>query len=88
MSLQPFEISLLLAVGLLAVELITGSFVVVCFSPALLLVALVEYIWQDFDLLRDLLVFLLALLLATLTVRRLFKKPGDSQSTGKDINDY
>ena len=88
MTVQPFEIALVLASLLLMVELLTGAFAVVCFSPALLAVAGVEFIFHDFSLVRDLCVFVIVTALSSLAIRRFFKKPGDSKSTIKDINDY
>lgn len=88
MTLQPFEITLSLAALLLIIELLTGTFSVICLSPALLIVGLVEFIFHDFSLVRDFLVFVIVAALSSLAVRLIFKKPGDSKNVTSDINDY
>lgn len=88
MTVQPYEITLGLAALMLAIELLTGVFSVVCLSPALLIVGGVEFIFHDFSLFRDCFIFVVVAVLSSLAVRLIFKKSGDSKSVTSDINDY
>ena len=88
MMLHPFEIALLLGALLLLLELITGTFVIVCFSPALFVIALVEFVCGNFNPWRDTALFFLLVIGFSLVVRLIFRRRGDSKSTGSDINDY
>ena len=86
--MQPYEIALALAIILLIIELLTGTFVIVCFSPALLVVAGVEYIFHGFSFWRDFFVFVVVVVLSSLVVRLLFKTKSSSKNEDKDINEY
>lgn len=86
--MQPFEIALALAIILLIIELLTGTFVIVCFSPALLIVAGVEYVFHGFSFWRDFFVFAVIVVMSSLVVRLLFKTKSDSKNAETDINDY
>lgn len=86
--LHPFEIALILGAVLLIFELLTGSFVVVCFAPALFVIALVEFMFHGFNLLREFLVFVVVVIGASLMIRMVFKNQEDAKKSTKDINDY
>ncbi len=87
--MSAWQISLLIALGLGLVELVTSSFVFLGFAVGTLVVSLTEAISGRFELNRDLTIFALASIVAFVVMRRVSRRRDDTQTAGRsDINRY
>jgi membrane protein implicated in regulation of membrane protease activity len=84
----PFEIALGAAVVLAALEVITGTFVLLGFCVGCLAVAAAEALSGDFSVGRDTLVFASVAVTAIIILRLAFARSGDSTISKGDVNDY
>lgn len=87
-TLQPFELSLLAAIVLLGLELLTGTFIFLSFCVGLVVVALVQAFTGRFTLGRDALVFSAITIGTMILMRSVFGAAGDTKRSHKDVNDY
>jgi membrane protein implicated in regulation of membrane protease activity len=88
MALHPFEQTLILAVFVLALEMLTGAFVCLSFSIGLFAVAGVEFLFSNFDFTRDILFFAIIAVTTFVGLRLAHRAKGDTKIAEKDINDY
>ena len=84
-----WQISLLVALGLGVVELVTGSFVFLGFAIGMVATSLAQALTGRFDVNRDLLIFALSAIVAFVVIRRLFRRRDDTRVAERDdINRY
>jgi membrane protein implicated in regulation of membrane protease activity len=88
MAMQPFEVALGAAVVLAALEVVTGTFVLLGFCIGCLAVAAVELVSGQFGVGRDVLVFAVVAGAAVVGLRRVFGARGDSRRVKGDVNEY
>ncbi len=89
MTMEPFQISLLLGIVLVIAELLTLSFLLLGMGVAAWVVALLQFMFNDFSFSRDVLVFAAASVVFFLVFRKLFKRQTDTQQQpNQDINHY
>jgi membrane protein implicated in regulation of membrane protease activity len=88
MNLQPYEVALILGVVILALEMTTGVFICLSIAIGLFSVALTEFLLQDFQLVRDVLIFVFTAMAAFIGLRLVFRSKGDVKTAHKDVNDY
>lgn len=87
--MEPFQISLLVGIALAIAELMTLSFLFLGMAVAAWMVALLQYLFGDFNFNRDVLVFAVASVVFFLVFRKIFKRQIDSEELqGQDINHY
>jgi len=86
--MEPFQITLLLAIALAVGELLTGSFILLGLAIGAAVVAGLQWLGGGLNLNRDLLVFAVASLLAFVVCRRFFRRKDDQQDTAGDVNRY
>jgi membrane protein implicated in regulation of membrane protease activity len=88
MILHPYEVALALAIGLLAVEMLTGALFFLSFSIGMFLVAGAEFFWSDFSLGRDVFLFVAGAFVPFIGLRVFFRGKGDSKVVDGDVNEY
>lgn len=88
MNLQPYEVALILGVVILLLEMVTGVSICLSISIGLFSVALVQYLSHDFQLVRDVLIFVLVAMGTFIGLRLVFRSKGDVRTARKDVNDY
>jgi len=88
MNLQPYEVALILGVVILALEMMTGVFICLSIAIGLFSVALMEFLSQDFQLVRDVLVFVFIAMGSFIGLRLAFRSKGDVKTAREDVNDY
>lgn len=88
--MEPYQISIIVAVVFAIAELITATFVFLSFSIAALVVAALQYFEGGFLLNRDLLFFIAGSVFFTVLFRALFrsKKDVETLNVNKDVNRY
>jgi membrane protein implicated in regulation of membrane protease activity len=87
-GLAPFEYTLIAAVILAALEVVTGTFIVLGFAVGCCAVALAEFLGGGFNVYRDVMVFAAIASLAIVALRLTFARPGDTARVKGDVNDY
>ena len=88
--MEPYQITVLVAIGLALFELmIPTAFIFIGFSSATLLVALVQYLNNDFVFNRDLLTFTFGSCLIIYVIRKSVKRKTDQiKLKTDDVNQY
>lgn len=87
--MQPYQIAILLGIGLAIAELMTPAFFFLGMAFAAWVVAALQFVMGDFSFNRDVLVFSVASVVFFLAFRKLFKRRVDSQALqSEDINHY
>ena len=87
--MQAWQISLILAAVLAIAEVLTLSFILLGLSVGMVLVAIVQYWSEGFQVGRDLAIFALGALIAVVTFRMLFRRRRDlDRSIDEDVNRY
>jgi membrane protein implicated in regulation of membrane protease activity len=84
----PVELALAAAVILAALEVLTGTFVLLGFCLGSLAVAAIEVLSGEFDFARDALLFAAVAILAIVILRFAFARSGDTRHAKGDVNDY
>jgi membrane protein implicated in regulation of membrane protease activity len=88
MPVVPFELALGAALIFAALEVVTGSFVLLGFSIGCLAVSATEGLRGNFSFGRDALVFVVVGAIAIIVLRLAFARPGDTTISHGDVNDY
>ncbi len=87
--MTPWQISLLIALGLGVVELVTGSLVFLGFAIGMVATSLAQALTGRFDVNRDLLIFAFSAIAAFVVMRRVFRRRDDTRGADRgDINRY
>lgn len=86
--MEPFQVTLLLAIALAVGELLTGSFILLGLAIGAAVVAGLQWLGGGLHLNRDLLVFAIASTLAIAGCRRFFRRKDDQQDNAGDVNRY
>ena len=86
--MQAWQISLILAAVLAIAEVLTLSFILLGFAIGMTLVALLQYFGDGYSAVRDISVFAMGSLVATLAFRAVFKRRSDQAPAGDDVNRY
>ena len=86
--IQPFEVTLTLAIVLLIAEMFAGAFVFVSISAALFIVSIVQFILHNFSPYRDASIFIVVTVVSFLGLRLTFKAKGDTKACKGDVNEY
>lgn len=84
----PVELALAAAVILAALEVVTGTFVLLGFCLGCLAVATAEALSGEFNLTRDVLLFAAVAILAIILLRFAFARSGDTRLAKGDVNEY
>jgi membrane protein implicated in regulation of membrane protease activity len=87
-TLHPFELTLILAAIVLALEMLTGALVFLSFSVGLFAVAGMEFLFSNFNFSRDILFFAIIAVMTFVGLRLTLRAKGDTKIAEKDINDY
>jgi len=86
--MQAWQISLILAAVLAIAEVLTLSFILLGFAIGMTLVALLQYFGDGYSAVRDISVFAIGSLVATLAFRTVFKRRSDQSKATEDVNRY
>ena len=87
--MEYYQISILIAVVLIIVEVITTTFITLGFAVGVLAVALIQYLNDDFQFNREIVTFTIVSLFAIIFFRKVFKKKTDQKKlTNDDVNLY
>lgn len=87
--MEPYQIALILGIGLAIAELLTLTFLFLGMAVAAWVVAALEYVTGYFSFNRDILVFALTSALFFVLFRKFFKRPSDTETLqSQDINHY
>lgn len=87
--MEPWQISLLVAVLLAIAEVLTLSFLLLGLAIGMVVVALLQFAGDGFNAARDILAFAVASYVAVVVCRRVFGKRTDQQKLEQDdINRY
>jgi hypothetical protein len=73
---------------ILALEMTTGAFICLSIAIGLFSVAFTEFLLQDFQLVRDVLIFVFTAMAAFIGLRLVFRSKGDVKTAREDVNDY
>jgi membrane protein implicated in regulation of membrane protease activity len=88
MNMEPYQISLIIAFVLGIAEVMMGAFIFLGLAIGGLAVAAIQWISGEFSLNRDLVIFAGVAALAVVSLRKVFAKPDDQETTDKDVNQY
>lgn len=89
MSVEPYQISVLIAIILALIELYSFSFIFIGFASGMIVTAIVEYFHGNFSWNRDLLIFSITSLLFIYFYRKyIVKNKPEQEIADKDINCY
>jgi membrane protein implicated in regulation of membrane protease activity len=86
--MQAWQISLILAAVLAIAEVLTLSFILLGFAIGMALVALLQFFGDGYSAVRDISVFAIGSLVATLAFRTVFKRRRDQSEATEDVNRY
>jgi membrane protein implicated in regulation of membrane protease activity len=88
--MEPYQISLVIAIVLALTEVLTLTFIFLGFSAAFLVVALFQYLSGAYELNRDIVIFSAFSILFILIFRRMFRRKSDQNRMGTedDVNSY
>lgn len=86
--MQAWQISLILAAVLAIAEVLTLSFILLGFAIGMALVALLQFFGDGYSAVRDISVFAIGSLVATLAFRTFFKRRSDQSTATEDVNRY
>ena len=88
--MEPYQLSLIAALILAGLELVTTSFVSLSFALALVIVATVQYFSDNINWTRDLILFIVFAIAFTGIIRALFKVNLDTKAINNkdDVNKY
>ncbi|MEY4863120.1 MAG: hypothetical protein RLZ51_1215 [Pseudomonadota bacterium] len=86
--MQAWQISLILAAVLAIAEVLTLSFILLGFAIGMALVALLQFFGDGYSAVRDISVFAIGSLVATLAFRTVFKRRSDQSTATEDVNRY
>lgn len=88
MEFELYQITLSVALGLLIIEMLTGTFFFIGLSMGAVAVATLHYYYLTIDISRDVLAFAAVSSVAFLTLRRLFANQRDMSTSDGDVNRY
>ena len=89
MSIEPYQLSVITAIILALIELVSFSFIFIGFASAMMVTAIVEYFLGNFSWNRDLLIFSITSILFIYFYRRYFMKIKPEETmVDKDVNKY
>ena len=89
MSIEPYQISVLIAIIFALIELFSFSFIFIGFASGMVVTAMFEYFLGNFSWNRDLLIFSITSLLFIYFYRKYFvKNKPEEEKADKDINCY
>ena len=89
MSVEPYQISVLIAIILAIIELYSFSFIFIGFASGMMVTAIFEYLLGNFSWNRDLLVFSITSLLFIYFYRKYFlKNKPEEKLVDDDVNTY
>lgn len=86
--IRPFEITLVLGVALLCLEMLTATYVSLSLGVGLLGVSLVEVITGGFSVRRDVLVFGIVTVSSFISLRKIFGRKDDTKVSDGDVNEF
>ena len=87
--MSAFQITLILAIALGIVEMLTLTFIFLGFSAGMFAVSLVQYLAGNYSLNRDLILFVVMSAAFIVILRKTFKKKTDQKRLVQDdINQY
>jgi membrane protein implicated in regulation of membrane protease activity len=89
MSIEPYQISVLIAIILALVELVSFTFIFIGFASGMMVTAIFEYLLGNFSWNRDLLIFSITSLLFIYFYRKYFiKNKQEEKIVDVDVNNY
>jgi membrane protein implicated in regulation of membrane protease activity len=88
MDLDLYQWTLAIAIIFFALEIVSGSFLLLGFGIGLLPVAFLHFLTGSIQWGRDIMVFALVATVAFILLRKIFLKRGDSSEALSDINKY
>ena len=87
--MQAWQISLIVAALLAIAEVLTLSFILLGFAVGMALVALLQFLGDGYSAVRDISIFPVGSLVATLVFRAVFRRRSDqSPANDDDVNRY
>ena len=89
MSIEPYQISVLIAIILALIELVSFTFIFIGFASGMMVTAIFEYLLGNFSWNRDLLIFSITSLLFIFFYRKYFiKNKPEEKIVDDDVNNY
>jgi membrane protein implicated in regulation of membrane protease activity len=89
MSIEPYQISVLIAIILALIELVSFTFIFIGFASGMMVTAIFEYLLGNFSWNRDLLIFSITSLLFIYFYRKYFiKNKQEEKIVDDDVNNY
>jgi membrane protein implicated in regulation of membrane protease activity len=88
--MEPYQVTLVIAIAFACIEVVTSTFIFIGFTLASMVVALLQYFFNDYAWGRDIVVFSIFSVLFILSFRKIFKTKQDSKSAldDEDVNRY
>ena len=87
--IDSYQLTLILAIILFIVEMLTGSLILFAFSFAFGIVAIVQFIQNGFVIERDLIIFIISSIVGIVFLRFTYKKKTDEKILkDDDVNLY
>ncbi len=86
--MQAYQISLIVGFILGMIELATGAFIFLGMAIGMVSVAFVQWLFSDFSMNRDMMVFAVISTLSFVVLRMFFAKAKDQEKSELDINQY
>ena len=89
MSMEFYQISIIIGISFLIIEMFTLTFIFLGMGIASFAVALVQYLFDGISFNRDLMIFAIVSAIVIIASRKIFKKKSDqSISSEDDVNQY
>ena len=87
--MEIYQIAFSIAIALVILEMLTGTFILLGFGIGALFVGAAQYLFSGLSVNRDLLIFSIFSLISIYALRKIFKTKSDQIiSTEEDINRY
>lgn len=86
--MEIYHATLLIALAMIAIEVMTTTFYFLGIAAGFLVVAVVQFLTGNLEIGRDAIVFCVAAVLATVVLRRTFKHSQDTAVNKHDVNRY
>jgi membrane protein implicated in regulation of membrane protease activity len=89
MNIEPYQLSVLIAIIFALIELFSFSFIFIGFASGMIVTAFLEFLLGNFSWNRDLLTFSITSLLFIFFYRKYFiKNKSEEKIVDKDVNNY
>ena len=88
MSMEFYQISIIVGISLIIIEMFTLTYIFLGMGIAAFVVAIAQYLFEGLSFNRDLMIFAIVSVMVILVTRRISKRPSDQSISDDDVNQY